>query len=50
MLPSATIMVVTVTASTTAGQPLSDAGIAAVRLGLQESNLLPPHPLTEYFG
>ena len=32
VLPSATIMVVTVTASTTAGQPLSEAGIAAVRL------------------
>ena len=31
VLPSATIMVVTVTASTTAGQPLSEAGIAAVR-------------------
>ena len=31
VLPSATIMVVTVTASTTAGQPLSEAGITAVR-------------------
>ena len=30
VLPSATIMVVTVTASTTAGQPLSETGIAAV--------------------
>ena len=31
VLPSATIMVVTVTASTTAGLPLSEDGIAQVR-------------------
>ena len=41
MLPSATIMVVTVTASTTAGQPLSEAGIAAVRAHRDQRTLVP---------
>ena len=39
VLPSATIMVVTVTASTTAGQPLSEAGIAAVRVAAQHPQI-----------